>query len=573
MYLRNVPPILLLAVGVSACQSAQDDVQFRSTYTTDVTLSGGDDGPACLPDEDFDINPRRSLFESHEEALAPFTMEAMLHAVATNSSLVSQPATTHDQFVDIYNPGPGLGLGQHCDDEVAFDGTPGINGYPLECGRDEGDQIGNIAEWFPIGAVNRFDLAPSDGSNCGEARIVLANNAQNRMFTIFEAQVPNPDPSCGLDACVPVQRFWANLSNIDDPAERALELEQAFLSGHPDLLDAGIGPFISQANLTFGTGQIRTNNFDEGPWTLREFKAIAVKKPSIKPPIKPGIFEPAAELPALEEPVAAGPISGVSKPFEPATIGLLRIVEVPVAANPFGDLWNDTLALPNDAKCRDAFVNTVQHLMNDDPNLMAVAVPSECLAAESPNDFSTRYDIRLAQGSSGATSLTAAINAEIAAIDPASSLDATDIARRAAFSGSCIGCHQETNGLALGNGVNAPSSAGFVHTNEFSFEDCGDGDTQCFFLSSALKTSFLPHREQVMETYLNSGPCCTDDEIGPIGVDPIDPIPHPFPTEPLPTAPMEADEVDVESLLEAEAVARSHESPTTVAGTPTARSH
>ncbi|MCA9655559.1 MAG: hypothetical protein KC501_36925 [Myxococcales bacterium] len=560
--------LMTLALGLGACQAAEDGEEFRSSYTTNVTLSGGDDGGGCDPGPTIDVDPRRSLFETNQDALVHFTMTSALHAVATNSGLVSQPAVTHDQLVDTYNEKPGLGLGAHCDDEVAFDGTDGLNGYPHICERAEGGQIGNIGEWFPIAVVNRFDLAPTDGSNCGEARLVMASNAQNRMFTIFEAQIPNPDPACGIDACKPVQDFWASLSDIDDPAVRADELRMAYMDGHPDLQAAGFGPFLSKDNLTFGTGQIRTNNFDDFPWTLREFKAIAIEQAVVKDPIL--VEEPA--MPAVEMEIQMGladasdPAGAQAQPLpQPSTVAVLRVVPVPVAANPFGGLWNDNLALPHSVACQDALVATVQHLMTDDPNLMAVSVPLECLAAESPDASVQQYHQRLAAGSTGPGSLQQRIQDEILALDPGSSLTPANIARRAAFAGGCIGCHQQTNGADLGNGVVAPSSAFFVHTLETQFESCGDGNTNCFVISDALKDTFLPHREEVMETFLNGGPCC---EAGPVILPAEDVEPSPLPSEPI-----AEEEVDVAAFMEAEAELEADGAPTNMGGSAVARSH
>ncbi|MEM7156699.1 MAG: hypothetical protein AAF799_27875 [Myxococcota bacterium] len=585
--------VMTVALSLAACQAADEASEFRSTYTTNSTLSGGDSGgPSCEPDQVFDVDSRRSLFETHQDALTPFTMESVLHAVSVNAGLVSQPATTHDQFVDTYNPGPGLDLGGHCDDEVAFDGTDGLNGYPHECGRAEGNQIGNMGEWFPIAAVNRFDLAPSDGSNCGEARLVMANNAANRMFVIFEAQIPNPDPECGISACAPVQEFWASLTDIDDPAARADELRMAYMDGHPDLDAAGFGPFLSKGNLTFGTGQIRTNNFDQFPWSLREFKAIAVTEEvaigggGIKPTPVPG------PGPVLEQEVQMGLAADGSAPAAapapfpqpvplpqplPVSINVLRLVQVPVAANPFGELWNDNLSLPESDACQDAIVDTVQHLMTDNPNLMGVSVPHECLAAESPDEFVQQYHLQLANGSSGPGSLTQRIQDEIFALDPGSTLTPANIARRAAFAGGCIGCHQQTNGANLGNGVIAPSSAFFVHTHEGQLEDCGNGDISCFRISDGLKDSFLPHRKDVMDTYLNGGPCCEEDDgisIGPIGpIEPIDPIGPVRPGIGLPVEPIAMEDVDIEAFIEAEQEVEATRSPTTIGGGLSNRSH
>lgn len=523
-------PILALV----ACQAAGDEhSEFRS-YTSAVTLDGGDDGgPICEPESPIDVDVRRSLFETHQKALQPFHMATVLEKIAVNSGLMPQPGINHDQFIDIYNQSTGLGLGQHCNDDVDFQGNPGLNGYPLECPRVEGNQIGHIDDWFPIAAVNRFDLAPTDGSNCGEARLVFANNSQGRMFTIFEARIQNPNPECGIDACAPVQQFWADLSAIDNPEKRAEQLQMAFLDGHPDLLAAGIPPFVNEAAFDLkGGGQIRTNNFDQGPWTLREFKTI--------------------------------PVAGKGG-------GVYRMVEVPVAANPFGQLWNDTVSLPESAPCQAALVGTVQSLMSNDPNLMAVDVPHACLAAESPDDFVMDYPSQLLSGSAGPNSLQAALQQQILALDPGSVLTPEHIARRAQFAGGCIGCHQQTNFGDLGDGVVGPASLGFVHTLEFAFEDCGNGDVSCFVISDALKDVFLPHREEVMETYLNGGPCCEDLGIG-IGIDPIDPI---VPIDPV-VEIAEVDmlspaEIDVAVMVEAEAEVAV--TKTSIAGTLSKRVH
>ncbi len=529
-----------ISLALAACQTADDDLQFRSTYTTNVTLDGGDDGgPSCEPDQIFNVNERRSLFETHEEALTAFSMNAILTAMAVNGGLTPQSSLVHDQFIDIYNSAPGLGLGQHCDDDVDFAGNDGLNGYPLLCDRAEGGQIGNMNEWFPIAAVNRFDLAPSDGSNCGEARLVLANDfpiGPGRFFTIFEAQVPNPNPECGIDACAPVQEFWANLTNIDDPVVRGQELEMAFLDGHPDLAAAGFPPFVRHQAYTFGAGQIRTNNFNQGPWTLREFKTIAIKPPVVGP-VKGGLE-------------AAIPAPG------PAPLPLMRVVEVAVAANPFGQLWNDTISLPESKLCQKAIVNTVEHLMNDNPNLMAVDVPAECLAAESPDNSIMEYLNHLNAGSGA---LATSIQSEILNVDPSSTLTPANIAQRALFAGGCIGCHQRSNFDNLGNGVTAPSSLGFVHTHESAFlqENCGDGDVQCFRISNALKNSFLPHRKSVMDTYLNGGPCCVDND-GPV----VD-------AEPIGIEPAA---VDAEALLEQEKQAEAA-LPDTIGGVKAVRAH
>lgn len=519
--MRNTRPFVLTAASTLAfalaCTTAPDDPTLRS-YTTNSTLDGGEGG-SCTSD-DIDIAARRSLFETSRAALAPFSMADTLSALATNEGLPANPVQLHDQLIDTYNEGPGLGLGGHCDDQLNAAGQPVLNGHPLRCPRAEGGHVGDIEGWFPIAAVNRFDLAPADGSNCGEARLVFANNSQNRMFTIFEAQIPNPNPGCGLAACAPVQEFWASLSDVDDPAARGELLHGAFITGDPGLVAAGFGPFVRMSNYSIGTGQVRTNNFDTFIWSLREFKMVAVglggKIASAKPRV--------------------------------------RAVEVPVAANLHGPLWDEGAKHPHGEKCREAILGTVPQLMSDDLNLMGVAVPTDCLAAESEDNASNRFDTILA----GSPTFAAEIQARILATDPSSTLQPAHIARRAAFAGACIGCHQQSVGDDLGNGVFGPSTLGFVHTNEFSSGACGDGTNDCFDISDALTSFFLPHRENVVEEFLGGAPCCDIEIIDP-------PIP----------VPMELSEAEAtpEAIAEAEASKDAEVDPFTIGGAPTGRAH
>lgn len=529
-------PLAALSLAGCADGHSEDDLgSHRATYGTGVTIGDDDGGPTCEPVEFFDVNARRSLFETHEGALSAFSMHEVLDAMATNSGISANPAALHDQLMDTFDVAPGVTGGAHCDDDVAFDGTSGLNGYPLQCPRAEHQQVGNIDDWFPIAAVNRFDLAPSDGSNCGEARLVFANRAPigpGRNFIIFEAKVPNPDPGCGIDACAPVQEFWAELTHQDNPFKRGEILRAAFLDGHPGLEKEGFGPFVNVAAFSFGGGQVRTNSFNQGPWTLREFKTVA-------------LFDGAKDDLSAE-------LGATS----------LEFVPVPVAANPFGELWDASTTQPHSKECAQALVATVESLMPDDPNLMGVDVPTACLAAESPDTSVMNYAQQLGSGGS----IAGAIAKQIDQLDPSSGLTPTHIARRALFAGGCIGCHQQSNGGSnndLGNGVQTPNSLGFVHTHEVLQEDCGDGDGNCFRISSGLKDSFLPHRKAVMDAFLNDGPCCE----GPVDILPVDPIPT------LPVEPIPVELLDVDALLEAESVAQQDASPVTVAGQSTRRAH
>jgi hypothetical protein len=407
------------------------------------------------------LNPRRSLLETGQQAVAAFSLNGALSAIESNSGIMPNPNLLYRQIIDSYSSPPGKEpTATHCGDETT-NGSPSLNGYPLRCDRLEAQQIDNLGQWFPLAAVNRLDLAPSDGSHCGQQRLIFANNVSignSRMFMIIEAQIPNPHPECGVAACRPLADFWANLSQVSDAGTRGKQLAGAFLTGDPVLTESGFPAFLNVANLSVGTGSIRTNNFDDFEWTLREFKVMT------------------------------------------DTTGATRAIPFPVVDAPHGELWNDTSSLPQGDGCRKSFIAAVDNLLSDDPAEMAFPVDATCDDAESPNDFMTQnYPLHLGNGSGTFRNL---LQNRLAG----TGLTPEDIANRAQFAGSCMGCHEEANGVSLGHGVTAPSSNSFVHVDEQITENCGDGTT-CFTASPALQKVFLPRRMKSLKSLLD-GPAC-----------------------------------------------------------------
>ena len=404
---------------------------------------------------------QRALIENAQDALQNFTLEGTLAAALDNAGSTSVDALdAYHAVIDSYNDSPGRDPNLvHCDDETT-DGSPSLNGFPLACPRLEGQQFDNLDSWFPIAAVNRLDLAPTTGENCGQQRLIFANNnfiGNGRMFIIIEAQVPNPDPECGIAACLPIAEFWDSLSTVTDPAERGARLADAFLTSGTGPL----GPFMNAGNLGPNGGQLRTNNFNDFQWTLREFHFQDA--PAILP------------------------------------------VPVSVAEAPNGELWNDTSPLAVGEGCRESFLSSVGNLLSNDVSAMAFPVADECEDAESPNDFFRQdYSSHLFSGSGDfAQQLEEAV--------AGTGLTAGDIANRARFAGSCMGCHIETSGFDLGGGLVAPFREDFVQVSEFGGQACSGGGT-CFGLSEALRTVFLPHRLTVLRNLLDSGLSCGGSE-------------------------------------------------------------
>jgi hypothetical protein len=170
---------------------------------------------------------------------------------------------------------PGLtrqGLWQQWWTHLGPQCTTSLNGFPLDCPRAEGTEA-TLDPFDPQGPVfyqttalvNRFDLAPVDGTHCGEYRLVFARTPvvgfHPRNLLIFEAVLPNPAPYLGLEGCRPVAAFWASLSVLDDPQARAQALAEFYFTGLP-----GFPPVVTIAHYGTGTGtgtgQIRTNGHD-----------------------------------------------------------------------------------------------------------------------------------------------------------------------------------------------------------------------------------------------------------------------------------------------------------------------
>src|SRR6188768_2002440 len=109
---------------------------------------------------------------------------------------------------------------------------------------------------------------------------------ENRNFIILEGLLPNPKPSCGLEACRPVVDFWQSLAHYDitrraERNARADRLESFCFRGLP-----GFGPVLEPPHLGMrgrggaqgrNGGQIRTTMFIDGanfPWQLRAFRLV-----------------------------------------------------------------------------------------------------------------------------------------------------------------------------------------------------------------------------------------------------------------------------------------------------------
>jgi hypothetical protein len=318
---------------------------------------------------------------------------------------------------------------------------------------------------LPVAVFDRFDLAPSDGSSCGEHRIIYAMqssdpNIGGRGFYIFEASLPNPDPVHGLAGCLPIAEFWQGLSKLETSTELADALERFYFLGTAiPGVPAVVAATHYGAALPNGTrrpGQIRTNMFiDNASWHLREFKLSA---------------------PCLGAP------------------GCTMVVQhVAVATNPANELFDGTSTKA--PAFVTAFAGQVAALAASSPTSIGMTIDGSFDEYESVSNFNA-HDVLYDQQANAA--ITQAVQAELTQLG--STLAPADIFRRATTQ-TCAGCHQLSAGTEgnLGGGMSWPPSNVFTHVDEQSR------------LSPALTTEFLPHRKDVLEGFINS--VCTNAPI------------------------------------------------------------
>jgi hypothetical protein len=256
---------------------------------------------------------------------------------------------------------------------------------------------------------------------------------------------------------LPLAQFWDSLATVDDAGERGRLLTDAFLFNGT----GPMAPFMNARHLGPQGGQVRTNNFNDFQWTLREFQLQA--EPEVLP------------------------------------------IPVSVGEAPNGALWDDFSGQPRGEECRQSFLDSIPNLLSDNLAVLGFPVAEPCEDAESPNDgFRQDYATHLSFGSG-------AFESQINDVIGGTGLSAFDVAQRARFAGSCMGCHIESSGASLG-GINAPFSNDFVHVSEFATESC-DGGT-CFGISEALRSVFLPHRVNVQRSFLDSGIGCAVPDPG-----------------------------------------------------------
>ncbi|WP_437809809.1 hypothetical protein [Sorangium sp. So ce1078] len=489
MILRHVSKLSFLALftgaaaslaGACTADSARDDLagdgDLELTQESQEALT-------CTSIPNVDIS--RSLMVTDAAALARFPLQNVLDDLLSKAGAGPSALELYQRWWDSQNASPGVFADAiHCDADNAT-----INGFPVQCPRNEGvlassDPFDSASTnphfMFPVAIVNRFDLTPTDGAHCGEYRIIYAKRTSgllDRNLIILEAQLPNPNPECGIAACRPVAEFWANLTTINDAAARADALESFYFDGLP-----GFAPALHPDHFAEGAGQIRTNQFMSGAneqiWQLREFKL---------------------------EKAFDGPGGSARLFFKPTT----------VKENPFGKLFDVNFSDSRTASFQADFLSRVEPLIPPGSNINEIVMktPDEFNAGQSNSQlsfvdpqFDNDYAVHLNAGGAN-NAFIQAINAEVASMSPPPPLpvSAAQVADRATTQ-SCGGCHQMSSNDYLGGFHTWPD-----HVSNFTFVHVDEGSV----LSKPLVEKFLPHRKSVIQSYLNNTACdaCTSSVV------------------------------------------------------------
>lgn len=465
---------ILLALGgallLSSAARAQDTTQPPvAAAVADPIPSKPGPKPAMCPPPDG-TRPDATLVNTDAFVLERFPLSRVYEQLIALAGATSPTATElYQQMWDALDTSANAKFkGPHCDDDKST-----INGFPIDCPRPETILKDTDPSLFtPVALFNRFDLSSSDGAICGEYRIIYAlktPDVAGREFIIFEGILPNPTPACGIETCRPVVEFWENLAALDPNTPRGQQalaggLEQFYFKGlrgfepvvHPNHYGATGGGGYGQRS----GGQIRTNMFvDFDEWQLREFHLVTQ-----------------CDLAA----------NGCRLVLDPVT----------VKTNPFHEMFNISNPAPDPraGAFRSMFPGQSLALSNDKINQISMGVDDRFNAGQSTSqDVAEHYERQFDLGAPPNT-FSDAIKTELGAI-MRTDLTPNDITRRATTQ-SCAGCHQLSNGAALGGKLNPtwPRSRGFVHVDESGF------------LSQALWCEFLPARKAILDGFFASAP-------------------------------------------------------------------
>lgn len=401
----------------------------------------------------------RSLVITDPDVIGGFTFQRVLQALITRAGVQQTPLQLYQQWFDTQNPKPGMVVADapHCDDFIT-DGKPSFNGFVRRCPTPEGvlatSDPFTANDYHVLGITNRFDQTPSDGSNCGQYRIIFSRAAggpPNHIDIIFEGVLPNPNPSAGIAACKPVAQFWADLSNVDAASDRRARIEQFFFDGIP-----GFSPLLTPENFNNG-GRIRNKHVTAAHAAIPRFYQFVVEKRC-------------------------------------ANGSNCRLVMQPdVLENlPFGPLYDASVDSSRGAALREELIKNIPTLALRDVNYYVNFSKDNLIAESDPADDFLAFSSgppynKGVQTSQAGKDFDARVRAELKRIG--STLTPQDLTTRLDLQ-NCEGCH--LGGANLGEGVLFPRALGDSHITPNG-------------ISPALHDVFAPNRAKVLHDFLVFG--------------------------------------------------------------------
>ncbi|VVH67371.1 hypothetical protein BSPLISOX_1103, partial [uncultured Gammaproteobacteria bacterium] len=373
--------------------------------------------------------------------------------------------------------------------------------------RDEEVEVSFLG-MSPTAIFNRFDLSASNGEHCGEYRVVYHKNYGTRLFLIFEAQYPNPEPSKGKKGCFAVADFWQKIGQMSK-ADALVQLERFFYKG---LEHNGVKlpAVINFTHYTHGTGQVRSSLHTQNTWQLREFKTDINSQGEVVFVSDTVKSNPLARLFANEERSLGNGKLDPYSPIDPlpANQGNLVLVptEFPANEGNSGSYSPIDLLPANQGNLEEAdSLKALRVRFNLDfagyvDNLLA---PERRAKNPSSSDIINGFSLdnddiynELQSDSSESNNTANGRNKDLSAIIKAklTALNLSDYSvqmiRNRAEAMSCGGCHQNSGDAEIAPNVNWPKNRSFVHVDEQGT------------LSPALTEQFLPARAALLKDYL-----------------------------------------------------------------------
>jgi hypothetical protein len=421
------------------------------------------------------LDMRRSFAVTDFAILDGFSFERVMNALVERSGVRGMTATQlFQQWLDTQNRKPGLVNAEtpHCDDFLV-DGKPSFNGFPRRCPTTEGALATGEpfvpAQFIPLAIINRFDLAATDGSHCGQYRLIYARKTAQQsdvLHFIFEGVLRNPSPTRDLAGCRDVAQFWADLSAINSTTERRARLETFFFTGLP-----GFAPVVDPGSYSRASGGgIRSFHYSPSAGGKPQFYQFRLEKTCAE--------------------------SSCQLMMEPDVLQNM----------PMGNLFDAKIQSEQGLRFRENFIQQVETLAISDRNRFFMDVPREFLIAESdPVDGEPAF-LFLPSFFSGLVTpdgqeFSAQIADELKRVG--SSLTPTDLVYRAQTQ-NCYGCHAAgVAGIRLTLPPVPPPTAILQHISE-RFQEQGEAG-QRYSISPAMRDQFLPHRMDVLRNFLTFG--------------------------------------------------------------------